>query len=62
MQLKSKREDSDPMSMTLHAVYKVISVLCNCVADDIEKHACMVTTEISQVPLSGVLAMLKAAR
>jgi len=28
----------------------------------IHEHACMVTTEISQVPLSGVLQLLKSAR
>lgn len=28
----------------------------------IEQHASMVTTEISQVPFSGVLALLKAAK
>ena len=29
---------------------------------DIAKHSAMVTTEVSQVPLSGVLAILQAAR
>ena len=31
-------------------------------AGPIQQHASMVTTEISQVPLSGVLALLKAAK
>ena len=45
-----------------HSYESTAAVIRTYVGEDIEKHASMVTTEISQVPLSGVLALLKAAR
>ena len=45
-----------------HSYESTAAVTLTYVGEDIEKHASMVTTEISQVPLSGVLALLKAAR
>ena len=39
-----------------------LSVLYNNIDADIQAHASMVTTEISQVPLTGVLALLGSAK
>ena len=47
---------------SVEASVVMCTILSMCVEKDILQHARMVTTEISQVPLSGVLAILKAAR
>jgi len=60
---KSARDGGGHSSVRLWYQQKHTSCHCLCCSDEtIQRHASMVTTEISQVPLSGVLQLLQSAR
>lgn len=63
--LVGKDQLNIPMHSSVLLSWHVFHVLCLpylTTADHIRNDAGMLTTEVSQVPLSGVLALLKSAR